>query len=170
MVFIRQAIVSDASDLARLQEQTFRDTFAATNDAADMALHCRTHYSPALQAEEISNPALLTLVCVVDNVLCAFAQLRTDAAPDCITAARPVEIQRLYVDKAWHGQGLAQQLMERCIAEALLLGADQIWLGVWEKNPRAIRFYQKFGFATVGEHIFMVGNDAQRDLIMLRCA
>jgi len=165
---IRRAISSDASKLATLQEQTFRDTFAATNDPVDMALYCRTHYSPELQAREINNPELMTLVCDLDNELIGFAQLRKGESPECIAANRPVEIQRLYIDKAWHGKGLAQQFMARCIAEALALGADRIWLGVWEKNPRAIRFYQKFGFAAVGSHVFMVGSDAQRDLIMLR--
>jgi len=170
MPIIRKAEWSDASPLAALAERTFRDTFEAANTAEDMALHCQTHYSEALQSREILDPGLTTLVCEHDGALIAFAQLRRDPAPPCISAARPFEIQRLYVAGAWHGKGLAQALMHRCLAQAEAEGADQIWLGVWEHNPRAIAFYQKFGFSVVGDHVFPLGTDPQRDLIMVRPA
>lgn len=168
MTILRRATVADASNLARLQEQTFRATFAATNTEQDMTLHCQTHYSAALQEQEIVDPELLTLVCADHDRLVGFAQLKRGAAPDCIDADRPAEIKRLYVNAQWHGTGVAQRLMEQCFDEARGLGAQHIWLGVWERNPRAIHFYNKCGFAEVGAHIFMVGNDAQRDVIMHR--
>jgi len=168
MNMIRIAVPADAPRLALLQEQTFRATFGAGNTAQDMALHCTTHYSAALQAQEILDPHLVTLVCDESGVLSGFAQMKRGPAPDCMTADQPVEIQRLYVDQAWHGKGLAQQLMEQCLQHARRLGARHIWLGVWENNPRAIRYYQKSGFTEVGAHIFMVGSDAQRDVIMQR--
>ena len=168
MSVIRKATVSDAQNLAQLQERTFCDTFAADNKPEDMALHCKTSYSTALQEQEILNPELVTLVCAEHQQLFGFAQVRRGAAPSCIDADRPAEILRLYVDKPWHGKGVAQQLMEHSLEQGRLMGAAQIWLGVWERNPRAISFYRKYGFVEVGEHIFMVGSDAQRDVIMTR--
>jgi ribosomal protein S18 acetylase RimI-like enzyme len=172
MTTLRRAAVADASQLARLQEQTFRDTFADTNTEEDMTLHCQTHYSATLQEQEISNPDLLTLVCVELDQLIGFAQLRRGAAPRCISANisanQVAEINRLYIDRNWHGAGIAQLLMDQCMVQARQQGAEQIWLGVWENNPRAIHFYRKCGFTEVGSHIFMVGSDAQRDLIMHR--
>jgi ribosomal protein S18 acetylase RimI-like enzyme len=163
MTIIRKAEISDAPNLAQLQERTFCDTFAADNDPADMALHCQQSYSAALQEQEIRNPQLITLVGVE-----GFAQVRRGPSPSCVDADQPAEILRLYIDKQWHGKGVAQQLMEQSLEQGRLLGAAQIWLGVWERNPRAISFYKKYGFVEVGEHVFMVGSDAQRDVIMTR--
>ena len=135
MPILRKAMLSDAGPLAALAERTFRDTFEATNTAEDMALHCRDHYSEPIQSQEILDPGVTTLVCEHDGALIAFAQLRRDPAPLCVRATRPCEIQRLYVTSAWHGKGLAPELMRRCLAQAEEEGADQVWLGVWEHNP-----------------------------------
>ncbi len=170
MPIIRQAELRDAAPLAALAERTFRDTFEAANTPEDMALHCREHYREALQGQEILDPGLTTLVCEHDGELVAFAQLRRDPPPPCVPSARPLEIQRLYVASAWHGKGLAQELMRHCLTQAESEGADQVWLGVWEHNPRAIAFYRKFGFQEVGNHIFPLGTDPQCDLILVRPA
>jgi GNAT superfamily N-acetyltransferase len=78
------------------------------------------------------------------------------------------EIQRLYVDAKWHGKGVAHALMDSLLDAAVAGGADAVWLGVWERNPRAISFYAKRGFSVVGEHVFVVGSDSQRDLVLAR--
>jgi len=79
----------------------------------------------------------------------------------------PGEIQRLYVASDWHGKGIAQQLMAACVEEMRRRGSDVIWLGVWERNPKAISFYKKFGFVEAGAHIFALGRDSQRDIVMV---
>ncbi|WP_326929924.1 MULTISPECIES: N-acetyltransferase [Citrobacter freundii complex] len=79
-----------------------------------------------------------------------------------------VDHYSLYVDEPYHGKGFAQALMQKCFAEFEAKGSDPVWLGVWEHNPRAISFYRKLGFTEVGEHIFQVGSDPQRDIIMKR--
>ena len=168
MPTIRTAEPTDAAQLAALAERTFRDAFEAVNTPGDMALHCGSSYSEAVQGREILNPALTTLVAERDGRLVAYAQTRWDPAPDCVRAERPFEIQRLYVAEAWHGQGVAQELMAACLALAEAGGADQAWLGVWEHNPRAIAFYRKCGFVEVGEHGFQLGTDPQRDIVMVR--
>ena len=91
-----------------------------------------------------------------------------DGAPSCVTARAPGEIQRLYVVKEWHGRGVAQALMDACIGEMKVRGTDIVWLGVWERNPRAIAFYRKFGFTETGDHVFPLGRDPQRDIVMVR--
>ena len=79
-----------------------------------------------------------------------------------------MEIQRFYVDHAWHGQGVARQLMAACVATARARGGATVWLGVWERNARAIRFYTKHGFTDVGTHDFLLGSDRQTDRVMSR--
>ncbi len=166
--FIRIARPSDAKPLAALAEKTFRDTFGSMNTAEDMNLHCQSSYGPSIQLSEINDPKRLTLVCEGDNRLIAFAQLTWAETPACVPGKKPGEIQRLYVEKEWHGQGIAQDLMTACLQAMAKAGSDTVWLGVWEHNPRAIAFYKKFGLVEVGDHVFPLGTDPQRDLILTR--
>jgi ribosomal protein S18 acetylase RimI-like enzyme len=168
MPTIRMATLSDASALANLAEQTFRDTFADTNTAQDMDLHCQNTYSQAIQLSEINNPDIVTLVAEDNSQLVAYSQVRWAEVEPCVSGSTPGEIHRLYVDRDWHGKGLAPALMDACLQALKVHGSDVVWLGVWEHNPRAIAFYRKFGFAEVGDHVFPVGNDPQRDIIMMR--
>jgi diamine N-acetyltransferase len=165
---IRKAEPTDAGVLARLAEKTFRETFGADNTSADMDQHILETYSAKIQTQEILDANIDTFVCEFENELIAYAQLSWLPAPNYITAQRPVEIRRFYVDSAWHGKGIAGELMAQVLEHVASKNADQIWLGVWEHNPKAQRFYQKMGFLEVGEHVFQLGNDPQRDLILSR--
>jgi ribosomal protein S18 acetylase RimI-like enzyme len=75
---------------------------------------------------------------------------------------------RFYVDPIRHGHGIAQTLMDAVLTTARADAAHTIWLGVWERNPRAIAFYRKCGFEDVGSHPFLVGTDLQTDRVMTR--
>jgi len=165
---IRKADRHDAKQLSLLAETTFMDTFGDANTPENMALHCRTRYSEAIQAEEISNPNMVTLLCEHGGGLVGFAQIRWGEAPSCVVAHAPAEIQRLYVVRDCHGKGVARALMNACVNEMRDRRSDVTWLGVWELNPRAIAFYKKFGFREVGEHVFALGSDPQRDIVMAR--
>jgi ribosomal protein S18 acetylase RimI-like enzyme len=166
--FLRRATAGDAAALAALAERTFRETFGPANTAGDMDLHCRESYSASIQSREISDPAWLTLLVQDAGTLVGFAQLRWGAAPGCVAGRRPGEIQRLYVTREWQGRGVAHELMSAALAAMRERGCDVVWLGVWERNPRAIAFYGKFGFREVGDHVFRLGTDLQRDLVMVR--
>ena len=133
-----------------------------------MDAHCANAYGETTQAHEIVDPRVDTFVCEGEAELIGYAQLRWAPAPACVVAARPVEIRRIYVEQRWHGKGIAQALMSELFAAALARGADRVWLGVWEHNPRAIAFYEKFGFMRVGHHTFRLGNDPQHDLVLVR--
>ena len=168
MSVIRAAKLSDAKNLSELAEVTFRDTFSEQNTPENMDSHCQSSYGEEIQAQEISDPEYSIIVAEVNGQLIAYAQLRLGKAPSCISANCPGEIQRLYVAKAFHGKGLAHKLMSECLNILKNRSADVAWLGVWESNPRAIAFYKKFNFQEVGEHIFSLGSDPQRDIILVR--
>ncbi len=167
-IALRRAQRHDAQPLAAIAEATFRDTFAAMNTTDDMDRHCRNAYGEAIQAEEIASAARVTLLAEHEGRLVGYAQLRWGNPPGCVTARSPGEIQRLYVVGDFHGKGVAQRLMQACLDEMTARGCDVAWLGVWERNPKAIAFYRKFGFREVGEHVFALGGDAQRDIVMAR--
>ena len=164
----RKARIDDALELSKLAESTFRATFGAVNTAEHMELHCRENYSQDIQASEISNSQVLTLVGENDGHLIGYAQMRWGKVPECVAAQRPAELNRLYVAQQWHGKGIAQVLMNACLEAALEHGSDAVWLGVWERNPKAISFYRKLGFTEVGDHTFLLGGDPQRDIVMVR--
>lgn len=167
MPLLRLAVPADAEALALLAEKTFRATFAEANTPENLELHCRKSYGPAIQSAEILDPACRTLVAEQDGQLLGYLQLRWRAPSIPGDFGRPAEIQRLYVDAPWHGRGLARRLMDEALRMAREGGADRVWLGVWEHNPRAIAFYAKCGFSPAGEHVFQLGEDPQRDLIYI---
>ena len=164
---IRTATTADAAAVADLARRTFYDTFAATNNPTDMALYLQGAYGVDQQTLELESRDITTLIVEEDGAAIAYAQLRTDHVPDCVTGPNPIELWRFYVDRPWHGRGVANTLMERVRAVARERGAKTIWLGVWEKNHRARAFYAKCGFADAGEHIFLFGTDPQTDRVMV---
>ena len=165
---VRKAQPVDAGPLAALAERTFREAFEAANTPENMAQHCRDCYGAAIQAREIADAARVTLLVESGGELAGYAQLRWGVQPSCVGGTAPGEIQRLYVARAFHGLGVAQALMESCLDELAVHGSDVAWLDVWEHNPRAIAFYRKYGFVAVGSQVFPVGDDPQRDLVMMR--
>jgi diamine N-acetyltransferase len=163
---VRRAVDADAGALAELAEHTFRATFAAANTAENIDRFCAATYGVPLQLAEIHDAGLETWLAEVNGTLAGYAQVRSGEAPAVVGGSRPLEIQRLYVHHDWLGKGVAQSLMNHLLARARLRDADVVWLGVWERNPRAIAFYRKWGFEAVGEHVFVLGDEHQRDLLM----
>ncbi len=168
MVAVRNAGPADAIALAELAERSFRDAFGAANTEADLDAHCADYFGEALQLAEIHDPDWSTLVAEQSGELVGYGQLRWSSAPACVAGSRPAEIYRLYVDSRWHGRGVAQMLMDALLQKANEGSADTVWLGVWERNSRAIAYYRKSSFHEVGEHRFMLGSDPQRDIVMSR--
>jgi ribosomal protein S18 acetylase RimI-like enzyme len=158
--------LSDAASLAAIAERTFRETFAADNSAESIDLHCAQKFSVQMQSEEISDPRLVTLLADIAGELVGFAQLRLAQSTTSVKGARPAELHRIYISSEWHGRGVASELMRAVYAAAANAGSDCLWLGVWERNLKAIAFYRKCGFSVVGDHVFMLGQDQQRDLVM----
>ena len=168
MITIRTGLPTDARDLAELASRTFRETFAEDNRPEDLEHHLATAYGQEQQLRELTRPDMVTLLGVVDGRLVGYAQLRREAAPDCVRGESPIELWRFYVTREWHGRGVAQELMKSVVAEACVRGGRTLWLGVWERNQRALAYYRKAGFTDVGSHVFMLGTDRQTDRIIVR--
>ncbi len=168
MPTIRRAGPGDARQLSQFAESTFRATYGAMNNAKQMAIHCQNSFGEQIQAAAISNPDMVTLLCEHEGILIGYAQVHWGGAPDFVSSRSPGELQRLYIGDEWHGKGVAQALMNACFEEMTKRGSDLVWLGVWERNPRAIAFYRKLGFTEVGEQIYSFGDDPQRDIVMAR--
>ena len=164
---LRRAVPADAALLAEFAARVFSDAFAADNRPEDMAAHLAGRFGVRQQTEELTNPDVITIVVEAGGRLIAFAQVRRYPPPDCVTGEAPVELGRFYVDRSWHGRGLAQRLMAAVRDAGRELGGRTLWLGVWERNARAIAFYAKCGFRDVGSQAFLLGSDLQTDRIMV---
>lgn len=170
---LRLATIDDAERIAEFAARVFYETFADGNTAEDMTMYLASSFGTERQRGEIADPNVTYLLMHVDNEdgassIGAMALLRLGSTDPAVHGNAPIEIQRFYVDAAFRGRGVARTMMNACVAKAAALGGRTCWLGVWEKNPRAIRFYEKSGFTDVGEHTFYVGTDAQTDRIMMR--
>jgi len=171
MIPVRRATLADAARLADFAAKTFHDAFAVDNDPRDFALHVSRCFGVDQQLAELANPGIVTLLAERDGDLIAYAQLRRGAPPPSITTladAQPMEVWRFYVSKDWHGSGIARFLMATVEMEAERRAANALWLGVWERNARAMAFYRKCGFEVSGTQAFVLGTNPQTDIVMTR--
>ncbi|MBC7881237.1 MAG: GNAT family N-acetyltransferase [Anaerolineae bacterium] len=166
---IRKATGDDAELLAELGARTFYDAFAAQNNPEDLSAYLEKAYGLQQQAEEIADPRSTFLIAEMNQAAVGYSKLFRGEAPGCIpTQSAVIEIARFYSTQEYVGRGVGPTLMQACLHEAVRSGFQTVWLGVWEKNPRAIAFYRKWGFEPVGSHIFVVGSDPQTDLLMAK--
>ena len=164
----RRATPDDAPAIAQFGERTFRATFARFNTPRDMDAYVSATYGVERQRCEIADPARAYLLAEVDGALAGFALLQEGRLPACDVGPTPVELARFYVDQPWQGRGVAHVLMRAVEDEARARGGLTLWLGVWEHNERAIRFYERVGFVDIGSQPFVLGTDVQTDRVMAR--
>lgn len=165
---IRQATVADAAPLTKLAFTTFWDAFAGhpKNAPHDLDAYTQKAFNVEQVISELADPKSIFLLAEIDGELAGYSKLVLDYIEPGVTAERPVELNRLYSQQKYLGQGVGQTLMDASFERAIQNGHDVMWLGVWEYNPRAQRFYEKNGFRFVGTHTFLLGSDPQTDLLM----
>lgn len=169
-VSIREATGDDARLLTDLSYTTFWDAFAnhPKNAPDDLAHYMRQAFNIDQITVELADPRALFLIGDIGGKPAGYAKLICGSIEPGITAERPIELSRLYSHQEYLGLGVGQELMDACFDRARRDGFDVMWLGVWEYNPRAQRFYEKNGFRPVGRHTFQLGSDPQTDLLMQR--
>jgi GNAT superfamily N-acetyltransferase len=167
---IRQATPDDAKLLTDLSYTTFWDAFAhhPKNAPADLHHYMRQAFNVEQITDELADPDSIFLIAEIDGRPAGYSKLVAGGSEDGIIAARPIELSRLYSHQEYLGKGVGQNLMDACFDRARNDEHDVMWLGVWEYNPRAQRFYEKNGFRIVGKHTFQLGSDPQTDLLMQR--
>lgn len=169
-IIIRQAVVEDSKMLTDLAYSTFWDAFHdhPKNAPDDLAAYMQEAFSEEQMQRELSDANSIFLIAEIEGELAGYARLITGSTEHGISAKDPLELNRLYSHQRFLGKGVGQSLMDACFERAKELGHDVMWLGVWEYNPRARRFYEKNGFYEVGKHTFQLGSDPQTDLLVQR--
>lgn len=167
-ITIRRATIQDLVSLQQISRQTFAETFAATNSAHNMRAYLDEAFAEARLRAELTNPHSAFYLAERGPDVVGYLKVNTGPAQTEAQAAPALEIERIYVLRAYHGRHVGQQLYAHALYLASEARAGYVWLGVWEENPRAIRFYQKNGFVAFGQHVFTLGDDAQTDILMKR--
>ena len=165
-IAVREAVIADAESLSRLASATFALGCPADTDPKHLHEFISTELTPERFREFLADSTVTILLAQCAGELAGFTMLVRGCGHPQIAAERPVELRKFYVDPAQHGRGAAQTLMRA--AAPLLDEHDVAWLSVYSGNPRAIAFYQKWGFEVVGTHYFNVGGDPQKDFVMRR--
>lgn len=167
-LIIHRATRRDAGLIADLGHRTFKASFGADNRPEDMEQYLSLNFSKAHIEEQLSDPASIFLLAHKNARAVGYAMLYTGDTPESIPGTKPVELVRFYIEAEIIGKGYGSALMQLCLETAQKNGHRTIWLGVWEKNLRAIRFYEKLGFRKVGTKEFILGSDLQKDHIFAR--
>lgn len=162
---LRIATASDASTLTSLAASTMREAFGPPYNAAELVdEYIQTSITQPILEKELADPrSVFFLVETADQTPIGYAKMRQHAPPRKMTNRHAVEIQRIYLLQSQVGQGLGRLLMDHCLTWARNEGYSAVWLGVWERNQRALAFYERMGFERFGYHYFQFGSERQRD-------
>jgi diamine N-acetyltransferase len=167
-IVIKTATVHDASLIADMSRQTFYETFAPFNAPGDMDKFMNEQFTHERLIDEVGKPDSIFLLAYHNNEAVGYARLRKSTNPKGLGDIPALEIARIYAVQHVIGKGIGSALMQHCINVAQGSGNQVIWLGVWEKNKKAIDFYRRWGFEKFSEHEFVLGTDAQTDWLMKR--
>jgi ribosomal protein S18 acetylase RimI-like enzyme len=165
-ITIRRSNFEDTAAMRDVAIRSYTDTFADSNTPENMEAFFTESYSLSKLQDEYYEPlSVLYLACDGEKVV-GFLRLRVNDEVKNELGENTIELQRLYIDTAYHGKQIGKHLMEKALIYARENRYDWIWLGVWERNFNAQHFYTKWGFEKFGEHVFQMGDDPQIDWLL----
>jgi diamine N-acetyltransferase len=163
---IREATVEDARLIADISHQTFYETFAPYNSTENMDKFLNQQFTRGKLMLEVGAKENTFLLAYNGNDIAGYVKIRDERIPSGLGNVNALEIARIYAMTNQIGKGVGAVLMQFCIDIARQRNKEWLWLGVWEKNERAIEFYKKWGFEKFDETDFLLGDDMQRDWLM----
>jgi ribosomal protein S18 acetylase RimI-like enzyme len=158
--------INSVHQLRAISCSTFSQTFLEHNTADDMEAYLTSSFSVEKLTQELNNPNTEFYFAMEENAIVGYLKVNIGEAQTEHINLNAFEIERIYVDKAYLGKKVGQLLFSKAIELAKSKNVAYVWLGVWEENHRALAFYKKNGFIPFDKHVFMLGNDAQTDIMM----
>jgi ribosomal protein S18 acetylase RimI-like enzyme len=165
-IVIKKATLNDIEQLQEIGRKTFVETFSELNTTENMNQYIKDSFSEEKINSELEDKNSEIYFAVLENKIIGYLKLNFGLSQTELKDEKATEIERIYVLKEFHGKNIGQALFEQAIKIAQQQKSNYIWLGVWEENPRAISFYKKNNFKEFDKHIFVLGTDAQTDIIM----
>lgn len=163
---IRKVNIQDIEKLKKIGKLTFAETFSSDNSEEDMQKYLEEGFSSEKLKTELTDKNAEFYFAELDDKVIGYLKANFGQSQTEMKGENALEIERIYVLKEFHGKKVGQILYNKAIELAEEKSVEYIWLGVWEYNPRAIRFYEKNGFVAFDKHIFKLGNDEQTDIMM----
>jgi ribosomal protein S18 acetylase RimI-like enzyme len=164
MITYRDATPADAAMLGGIARATFLDAFGHLYKRDDLEMFMRQG-SDAAYAAELAEPELEVRFAMLDDVPVGFVKVSPLQLPASTNGRKPWELRQLYIFKPWQGAGIADELTLWAIERARTRGAEDLWLSVYTENPRGRRFYARHGFIEVAPYAFLVGTQADEDIL-----
>lgn len=165
-VEIKKIDLSDIKQLQIIGKQTFLEAFSEGNSKENMQRYLEEGFTVDKLTTELTNPDSQFYFAILDKKVIGYLKINFGAAQTELKDPKSLEIERIYVLNAFLGKKVGQILFDKAYDIARQINAEYLWLGVWEKNPRAIQFYKKNGFIEFDKHIFKLGDDEQTDIMM----
>jgi GNAT superfamily N-acetyltransferase len=162
---LRKAAPADAHALSAFASRAFWDTYRDIDDPHAIATYVAEHLCPRALAAVIGDCTSVTLLAEVGSILAGYAILSRSQPPSCVVGSDPIELSRFYLGATFIGCGYGRELMHAVHAQARQLGARTLWLGVYDRNARAVRFYERSGMTKVGGKEFLFGSQVYIDPI-----
>ena len=165
---LKRVSLNEIDQLQKIGKQTFFETFASANTKEDMDAYLDEAFSIEKLTSELNNKNTEFYFAIWENKQIGYLKINIGQSQTALQDDKAIEIERIYVLKDFHGKEVGQALFEKALQISIIRNAEYIWLGVWEENPRAIKFYKKNGFVEFDKHVFKLGNDDQTDIMMKR--
>lgn len=163
---IVKATPEDLSILQKISVSTFTETFQELNTADNMKKYIDESLSYSKLKSELDNENSQFYFLKSEDQIAGYLKVNTGSAQTELKEENALEVERIYINKTFHGKGAGMRLINKAFDIAQQHGKEYVWLGVWEKNDKAIRFYKKFGFKEFAQHQFVLGDDVQTDIMM----
>ncbi|MCS5489791.1 GNAT family N-acetyltransferase [Algoriphagus limi] len=163
---IRKINIQDVEKLKEIGKQTFAETFSSENSEENMKEYLEKGFSTEKLTSELTDKNSEFYFAELEGKIIGYLKVNFGLSQTEIKDKNALEIERIYVQKEFHGKKVGQLLYNKAIELAKEKNIEYVWLGVWKKNQKAIRFYEKNGFKAFDKHIFKLGNDEQTDILM----
>lgn len=163
---ITEVSLSEIDQLQEIGKKTFAETFSSDNSEKNLKKYLEMGFSREKLKTELADKNSQFFFAVLDKMVVGYLKINQGASQTEIKDDNALEIERIYVLKEYHGKDVAPALYQKALEIAKIKQVDYVWLGVWENNLRAIRFYKKNGFEEFDKHIFRLGNEEQTDIMM----
>ena len=162
----KQCVLEDIPLLAKIGKETFVIAFEHMNDPEDFKNYIDQAFSETQLQKEVQTEGSEFYFIYREDELVAYIKLNSGAAQTETLGDKALELERIYVLSDFQNQGLGKIIMQEVIQRSKKGDFEFMWLGVWQKNESAIRFYKKLGFEIFGTHPYYIGKDKQTDWLM----
>lgn len=165
---IRKVNIKEIDKLKEIGKLTFPETFSSENSEDNMREYLENGFSTKKLTTELTDQNAEFYFAELDGKTIGYIKINVGQSQTEIKDKNALEIERIYVLQEFHEKKVGQIFYDKAIELAKEKNVENVWLGVWEQNPRAIRFYEKNGFLAFDKHVFILGNDEQTDIMMKR--